>query len=168
MLKRLLQLEASAAYVSKVVPEQANLGQGFNARTGFFNLLAIHQHSAPQDQRLGALTRGGQATFEQQFVEPHFQGKFSSRSISPEQPAGGARPAQIESSAPGKVQGAENILNKQLISVLSGFPTEFSTVVLKSEESVASLGRTTGFRAPKGSDGSPALYRRVPIAMLEV
>jgi hypothetical protein len=66
------------------------------------------------------------------------------------------------------VQGAENILNKQLISVLSGFPTEFSTVVLKSEESVASLGRTAGFRAPKGSDGSPALYRRVPIAMLEV
>ncbi len=35
-------------------------------------------------------------------------------------------------SAPRSVQGGEYTLNKQLISVVSGFPTEFCTAVLKS------------------------------------
>jgi len=37
-----------------------------------------------------------------------------------------------EMSAPRPVQGAEFILSKQLISEVSGFPTEFCTAVLKT------------------------------------
>jgi hypothetical protein len=53
-------------------------------------------------------------------------------------------------SAPRPVQGAEFILNKQLISEVSGFPTEFCTVVLKT------FRRGMG-RAVKTSPGRPTL-----------
>jgi hypothetical protein len=64
------------------------------------------------------------------------------------------------------VHNVEDTLIKELISVVDGFPTEFSTGVLKSTgESIREFFRQPGMlklSAPEGApDSSPAIYRWV-------
>ena len=82
MPERFFQLETAAADVLEVFAQEANIGCIVDAGSGLIDFLTVDQDLAGEYQGLGAFAGGGQAAFEQQFVEPNFQ---IPRSILPEQ-----------------------------------------------------------------------------------
>lgn len=74
IFERTRQLQPAAANIRHFVAEEAEDDIALNAGAGFFQLLLVHQHSAREDERLRALTRGHQAAFHQQLVEAQLHG----------------------------------------------------------------------------------------------
>ena len=70
MLQRLLHLQPAAADVAQIAAKHAQLCIRCNEGAGFVHLLLIHQHTASQDECLGALARGSQPLLNQQLVQP--------------------------------------------------------------------------------------------------
>ena len=65
------EFEPSAADVTKIVAEYAELGAVRYRVAGFVELLLVDHDAASENERLGTFACGGESALNEQFVEPY-------------------------------------------------------------------------------------------------